>query len=148
MPALLVLLSVGALGLFWYVAAVRDFTSLESFFWQLFGISFGFAGSVWGGRKSISGKSREISKPSARSAFRRLRSLYLSFSQVAHNIEAAKNSDTYEKYRDSFAEIRGIVFMQLATADDAMEEWKDIVPEDVEELYHELSADYEIGDIR
>ena len=127
---------------------MRAFTSLESFFWQLFGISLGFAGSAWGGRKSISGKNREINKPSARSAFRRLRSLYLSFSQVAHTLEAAQHSDTFEKYKDAFAEIRGIVFMQLAAADDAMEEWKDIVPEDVEELYQGLSADNKTGDRR
>ena len=34
----------------------------------------------------------------------------------------------------ALARLEAIVIEQLATADDALEDWRDIVPEDVEEL--------------
>ena len=37
--------------------------------------------------------------------------------------------------------LKAIVFWQLVTADDALEDWKDIVPEEVQELDRKLSAD-------
>ena len=39
------------------------------------------------------------------------------------------------------AKLEGIVVEQLTTASDALEDWRDIVPEDVEELYQRLSFD-------
>jgi hypothetical protein len=41
----------------------------------------------------------------------------------------------------TLAKLEAIVVEQLASADDAIEEWKDIVPEDVEELDQRFSSD-------
>lgn len=118
----------------------RPFTHLESFLWQLFGIALGAVGTFYSGRQSAAKAAREIVKPSALSAFRRLRSLYESISRVAYTIESSRNAESPEDYRVILAELEGIVFVQLLTANDALEDWKDIVPEDVEALQDSLSA--------
>lgn len=50
-------------------------------------------------------------------------------------IEASQDSRTIEEYRLTLARLEGVVLGQIGTADAAMEDWRDIVPEDVEELY-------------
>lgn len=133
-PILLVLFSLVVLGSFWYVTLTRTLTSLESFFWQLIGIFAGLAGSFYFGRQSAREAAREIIKPHARSAFRRLVFLYRSIYQIGSIIHSSRASKSPENYQVILAEIDGIVFGQLATAEDALEDWRDIVPEDVEEL--------------
>lgn len=141
-PVLLALVSLFVLGAFGYVATTRTFTPLESYSWQLFGIIVGFAGSAWFGRKSVQYRTKDL-MPHARSAFRRLLSLYESISRVAYNIESAKNAKSREDYREILSEIKGLVFMQLAAASDALEDWRDIVPEDVAELERRFSGNNE-----
>ena len=85
------------------------------------------------GRQSAREAAREIIKPHARSAFRRLLSLYQSLSRVATTIESSQ-SDESPEYPVIIAKIEAIVVEQLNTADDALEDWRDIVPEDVKEL--------------
>ena len=141
LPALLILASLGISYFFGDVATKRPLNSLESFAWQFLSLLIGLTGSFIFGRQSAREAAREIIKPSARSAFRRLRSLYDSISRVAYTIEASQNSESLDDHRMILAELKGIVFMQLTTADDALEDWRDIIPEDVEELYGRLSAD-------
>lgn len=68
-------------------------------------------------------------------------SLYRSISEVGRIIERSRNSESLDHYKVILAELKGIVFWQLVTADDALEDWKDIVPEEVQELDRKLSAD-------
>ena len=140
-PALLVIVSIGVLGAFWQVANARSYTNLESYFLQISIALVGLAGSYYFGRQSVREAAREIIKPHARSAFRRLVSLYRSISEVGRIIELSRNSESLDNYKVILAEIKGIVFWQLITADDALEDWKDIVPEEVNELDRKLSAD-------
>ena len=84
---------------------------------------------------------KEIIKPHARSAFRRLLSLYQSLSRVATTIESSQNFESPVENQVTLAKLETIVVEQLASADDAIEEWKDIVPEDVEELDRRFSSD-------
>ena len=112
-----------------------------SFLWQLFGIAIGAVGTFYSGRQSAAKAAREIVKPSARSAFRRLRSLYESISRVAYTIESSRNTESPADYRAILAELEGIVFVQLLTASDALQDWNDIIPEDVKALQNSLFAD-------
>jgi len=41
--------------------------------------------------------------------------------------------------------IEAIIAEQLVTADDALEDWRDIVPEDVKELEQRLAAKHKSG---
>ena len=132
-PLLLIAISVIVAGLFAYVATSRTLTGLESVLLQSFSLLAGLGGSFIFGRHSARAAAREIIKPHARSAFRRLRSLYQSLSRVVTTIESSQSVESPE-YPVVIAKIEAIVIEQIATADDALEDWRDIVPEDVKEL--------------
>ncbi len=140
-PVLLILISLGVAIYFAYVTTTRTLTGLESFLLQIFTLVTGLVGSFIFGRQSAREAARDIIKPLARSAFRRLLSLYLSLSRVANILASSQDFESREDYEVMHAKLEGIVVEQLTTAGDALEDWRDIVPEDVEELYQRLSFD-------
>ena len=140
-PALLLLFSIGVSIIFAYTATKRTLSGLESTLWQIFAFVGGLAGSFIFGRQSAREVSKEMIKPHARSAFRRLLSLYHSLSRAATAIESAQILDSYEDDRVALARLEEIITEQLSTADDALEDWRDIVPEDVEELEQKRQSD-------
>ena len=140
-PALLLLLSIGISIIFAYTATQRTLTSLESMIWQIFAFGAGLAGSFIFGRQSAPDAAKEIIKPHARKAFRRLVSLYRSLSRAANAIKSAQDEESSENQRATLAKLDAIVTEQLATADDALEDWNDIVPEDVAELKQKLQSE-------
>ena len=131
----LVLVSVGVSALFAYIAATRVSTNLESVLFQVFTLCTGLTGSFIFGRQSASDAAKAIIRPHARSAFRRLLSLYSSLRRVALAIEGCKSP---AEYPTTLATLKAIVVEQLATADDSLEDWVDIVPEEVQELREKL----------
>ena len=133
-PALLLFFSIGISVILAYTATKRTLTSLESTLWQIFVFAAGLAGSFIFGRQSAREAAREMIKPHARSAFRRLLSLYHSLSHAATAIESSQGSESPEDAQVVLAKLEVIVVEQLAATDDALEDWRDIVPEDVEEL--------------
>ena len=133
-PVLLLLFSIGVSVILAYTATTRTLSGLESTLWQIFVFSAGLAGSFIFGRQSAREAAREMIKPHARSAFRRLLSLYHSLSRAATAIEASQRSESHEDAQMALAKLEVIVVEQLAVTDDALEDWRDIVPEDVEEL--------------
>ena len=140
-PALLLLFSIGVSVILAYTATQRTLSGLESTLWQIFVFAGGLAGSFIFGRRSAREAAREMIKPHARSAFRRLLSLYHSLSRAATAIESGQISDSHENYQVALARLEEIVTEQLSTADDALEDWRDIVPEDVEELEQKRRSD-------
>lgn len=139
----LIVVAIGTSALFAYTATTRVLTSLESIFLQVFALLTGLAGSFIFGRQSASEAARAIIRPHARSAFRRLLSLYSSLRRVAVTIERCESPT---EYSTTLATLEAIVVEQLATADDALEDWVDIVPEDIEELRERLSTEETMGD--
>ena len=136
-PVLLILVSIGILGILGYASTIRALTSLELIISQIFSLIMGLLGSYIFGRQSATKAGRDIIKPHARSAFRRLLSLYMSISRVANIITASKiPEDTHV----ILEKVEAIVREQLATADDALEDWRDIVPEEVDELSRKLQT--------
>ena len=138
LPIILVVLAFLVAGFSVHIASGRALTELEGTLLQAFALLFGLVGSFLFGRQSTRDAAKEIIKPHARSAFRRLISLYESLSRAALEIEYSKNNkdNNYEKV--ALAKLEAIVIEQLATADDALEDWRDIVPEDVAELTKRL----------
>ena len=53
-------------------------------------------------------------------------------------IESSQSSKSDEDYQVALARLEEIVTEQLTTADDALDDWNDIVPEDVAELKQKL----------
>lgn len=127
-PAFLLCVSTGVLFLFGYVATQRSLTGMEAYGFQTFALLAGLGGSY------IFGRQATITGPHARSAFRRLASLYGSMGRVADIIATEEPKDDATKMKI----IEAIVTEQITTLDDALSDWQDIVPEPVEELRQEL----------
>lgn len=128
-PPVLVFMSIGFLLLFGYNATRRPLTNMEAYVFQTFALLAGLGGSYFFGRRAT------ITGPHARSAFRRLASLYGSMGRVANIIAEEEPEGDATKMKI----IEAIVMEQVNTVDDALADWQDIVPESVEELRRELT---------
>ena len=135
-----VLIGLGILALVILVciAATRDLSGLESVLLQIILLAIGSSISFFAGHRSAREAAEAIIKPHARSAFRRLISLYNGLSRAATVIESSQSSKSDEDYQVALARLEEIVTEQLTTADDALDDWNDIVPEDVAELKQKL----------
>ena len=131
---LLILISLMLMFLFAYTATKRALTEVEAIILQFLALLAGIGGSYIFGRRTSKESIRETIEPHARSAFRRLISLYRSISRVAQIIESEEPRDDASKIDI----IRAIVVEQIATADDALADWQDVVPEAVEEMRKEM----------
>lgn len=129
----LIFISLILMFLFAYTATKRALTELEAIVFQIFAVLAGIGGSYIFGRRALKESIRETVEPHARSAFRRLISLYRSISRVAAIIELEEPRDDASKLDI----IRAIVVEQIATADDALADWRDVVPDAVEEMRKE-----------
>lgn len=128
MAWLLIGISLLSFSFFSYTATKRSLSGLEAIFLQFFLFSVGLLGSYIFGLHASAGAEIEKIKPLAKSALRRLWSLYDSISRVAE-ITAGHDHDSIKTIK-----IQAIVREQIATADDALADWQDLVPESVEEL--------------
>ena len=146
LAGLLVFVAIGISVLVVYTTTQRTLSPVEGILWQVFVLTAGLAGSFIFGRQSAPEAAKEIIKPHARKSFRRLVSLYRSLSRAANAIKSAQDDESPENQRVTLAQLDAIVTEQLATADDALEDWNDIVPEDVEELKQKLQSDDTTGD--
>lgn len=120
----LVLLGVTALLFFGYVATTRSLTSLEAYLLQVFALVAGLTGSYLSGRLTARSVGRELFKPHARSAFRRVRALSTSMVRVRQVI-----SDPDSPTDMKLAIIAAVANEQIVAANDALEDWKDVVPD-------------------
>lgn len=109
-------------------------SSLESVLLQFIALAIGCGVSYWVGKTSVKEAAEEIIKPHVKSAFRRLIFLYLILRKAANIIESSDSSESQEEYEMLLARLEEIVAAQLITADHALEDWNDIVPEEVEGL--------------
>jgi len=131
----LVAASIAVSAFFVIVSSTRDLTALENTLLQVFSIGLGLAGSFIIGREGSKEAAVDLIKPHAKSAFRRVLSLYNSLSRLATAIEAQKEQLSSNKAAlHSLEKLQGIVIEQISTADDAMEDWKDIIPEELDKL--------------
>lgn len=128
LPSSIVFVSVIVSGFFLYLASTRSLTNLENILFQIFALGTGLTGSFIFGRLSASAHAREVIRPHARSAFRRLMSLYNGLSRVLSVIEESEEESVKLKV------INAIVVEQVSTAGDALEDWRDMDPESVEEV--------------
>lgn len=142
-PALLLLFSIAVSIILAYTATQRTLTGLESVLWQIFVFASGLAGSFIFGRQSAREAAKEIIKPHARGAARYLISLYKSIlrARAAASVELSQNFGSYEDYYVIRAYLIATFTEQLATADDALENWRDILGEGLEDLIEKLRED-------
>lgn len=141
LPSLFVGASLVIAGVFIYTSIGRNLTTLENTLFQIFTLSAGLVGSYFLGRESAAQNARELMKPHARSAFRRLLALYRGLSRIGGEIEVSRLTLSTDQYLNScLGKLEGMVTEQIATAADALEDWNDIVPEEVQELKQKLES--------
>lgn len=121
--ALLVLLAVGIA--FWQFAVEtsRPLTRPEAAFVEFVVVVGSLAGSWLISRGTL--------RLHVRSAFRRLISLYAGLAQI---VASAQEEDD----KAALTEIRAVANVHIQTAEDALEDWSDLVPEQVAELRQRL----------
>ena len=139
-PGLLIATSLAGFVAFAYVAATRPLTDLESVLLQVLAVSTGFTGTFMVGRLSATTAAKGIIEPHARSALRRLVSQYQSLHRMATIIESSHDSNKPDPCQQVLARLGEIAISQIRTADDAIADWEDVVPEDVKELRRVLSS--------
>ena len=125
------------------VTFTRDFTSLENLLLQIISLTTGLVGSYIFGRQSAREAAKEVLKPHARNAARHLISLYKSVSRAraAAAIGLPQRVESHENYYIIRGYLIAIFTEQLATADDALENWRDILEEELEDLIQKLQED-------
>ena len=133
-PGLISLVVFGSTVVFVIVAAIRDLSSLENVLLQFIFLSIGCGVSYWVGQGSVERERDKILKPYARSAVRYLVSLYKSVTRTATVTQSSRNFESRENYNIIRAYLLGVFTEQLATADDAIENWRDILKEELEDL--------------
>jgi hypothetical protein len=132
--------------IFIVISTYRQLTGLESTLLQIFSLGLGLIGSFIIGREGTKKAAEDMIKPHAKSAFRRVLSLYNSLSRLATVIEYQKEQMPGNKVAlHSLQMLQGIVIEQLATADDALEDWKDILPEELNKLGVNSKRELTIG---
>ena len=112
------------------VSAERDLSTLELILWQVVSLLLGLSGSYWFGRNAARDSARDVIRPHARSAVRSLLGLRDSLRALSHRIEDYQDEDA--DYR--LEVIQAIVEEQMPVSDSAIEDWRDITPEDVAEI--------------
>jgi hypothetical protein len=138
---ILVLISVAVAIAFLVVAAHRELSSLENVLLQVLSLGLGLIGSYVLGVASARENAFEIVKPHARSAFRRVLSLYQSLSRLLQTMsnDKAKIEGNPEAVI-IIEKFESIVIEQLATSGDSLEDWNDLVPEEIAALKSQLNA--------
>ena len=132
---LLVALAVLVSAIFIVVATFRDLSALENTLLQVFSLGVGLVGSYILGQESAKEAGREMMKPHARSAFRRLLSLTQSLSRLAQTMEAIRPKEGGNAQAAILIDrLEGIVVEQIAQAADALEDWRDVLPEEFQAM--------------
>lgn len=132
---LLVALAIVVSAIFIVVAAFRDLSALENTLLQVFSLGVGLVGSYILGQESARDAGREMMKPHARSAFRRLLSLTQSLSRLVQTMETVRPSEGDNPQAAAIVDrLDGIVVEQITIAADALEDWRDVLPDEFQAM--------------
>ena len=114
------------------IASHRKLTDLENVLFQVISLGIGLIGAYVLGEASAKENAMEIVRPHARSAFRRVLSLYDSLSRLLQTMSSSKkllveNSGAVA----AIEKFESLVLEQLCTSGHAIEDWEDLVPEEI-----------------
>jgi len=114
------------------IAFFRNLTPLESVLLQFLSLAAGLGGSYYFGLKTEGEAAKTLVEPSARSAIRRVYSIYSGLSQVLYEIESGRVEERDDAVTLQILE--AIVMGQIQTVDDALEDWRQFAPDAVLEI--------------
>ena len=112
------------------VSAVRPLTTLELLLWQVLSLTVGLFASYRFGQNAARAAVRDVVRPHARSATRHLVSLWSSLYRLSRRVEEFRS--LREDYR--LEVIQAIIEEQIPISSSAVEDWRDIVEEDIAEI--------------
>ena len=104
----------------------RSMSPVENTLFQVLISATGLLGSYIFGKNSA----RAGALPHARAAFRRVFALYSSLYRLSDRIEELKNEGPDHR----LDLVQALVNEHIATGQDAIEDWRDIVPDEVKEI--------------
>lgn len=134
-PLLACLLAVAISGYFIHISGQRELTTTEMVMFQVFILSLGFYGSYVFGKQSAEEAARKIIRPHARSAFRRVLDVYRGLLALVQRVRhARKENQNDQKLSYELENIEFALNDITRTIDSSMEDWRDIVPEEVAEV--------------
>lgn len=134
---LLLVVSVSMMIVIILTAIDRKLSVEEAIFMQAFSLVTALVSSYLFSRLGSDKLAKEMFAPLTRSAFRRIVSLYKGVSYIAEIVD----SDDDARIKDDNSRllaIKGIAFEQIRTANDALEDWREVIPEAVAELERDI----------
>jgi hypothetical protein len=146
----LVAASIGLGILTVYVGTRKTPNTFATLLLQAITIVFSTYGAYVFAKASVEGAARALVTPHARSAFRRVRNIYEALGRLldlidrqSANFEMTRRPgmpDTldYETVRLTMLMLESIVTEQINTVDDALEDWRDLVPDEVQQIEEQV----------
>ena len=119
------------------VSSIRQLSQLEVVLLQVVTLGTGLAGSYRFGRNAAREAALDVVRPHARSAVRRLLSLRDSLYRLSARIEQYKVDPDYDVRFDL---VQAIIDEQLPNGRSAVEDWRDVATEDVDEIIQTWAA--------
>jgi hypothetical protein len=135
--AVVMTLAVMLAGVTVYVGVQKTPNPLAASLLQAITLVFTVAGAYIFGTASASVAAEEMIRPHVRSAFRRQRNLYMGLGRLESEINLQMSLQSDVTARLQMAVFRSMITEMINTADDALEDWRDIVPEDVKQIEDE-----------
>lgn len=116
-------------------------TDLENALFQVISLGIGILGSFLLGGATAKENAINIVRPHAKSAFRRVLSLYASLFRLRGTMESImRNLDGNPEAMTALERLKDVVTEQIETSADTLEDWEDLVPDEVAKLKEKLSA--------
>ena len=128
-PILFIFASLILTSILVYTSHGREFSNLENMMIQIFFSLAGIGGSYLLGKTMSEDMAQESIKLHAKPAFRRVVSHYESLSRMARHLES--NTTSTKQTLELF---KYVLYEQIQTVDHSIEDWKDIVPDEVERV--------------
>jgi hypothetical protein len=135
----------------WSIFSAQDhpLTARESAIVQAFGWAVGIYASWQFGRSSLPAAAKELVKRQVRSAFRRTKDLYGSAARLSSAVDERR--DALRGLKNQTGDValtdvelaldllHALVNEQIGRLNDALEDWRDLVPEEIERMDREIA---------
>jgi hypothetical protein len=116
-------------------------TELENTLFQVISLGIGILGSFLLGGATAKENAINIVRPHAKSAFRRVLSLYSSLFRLRGTMERImRDLDGNPEAMTALERLKDLVTEQIETSADTLEDWEDLVPDELAKLKEKLAA--------
>ena len=134
----LVIIALVLAGVLVYTTSDRELTPLEGVLFQLVILGGGLTGSYLFGHIFANRTAGDQFRPYAKSAFRRVLNLYISLSELRGTVNDHFTND--ESDCDTVLRVvLATVTEQVRTGYDTLEDWRDIIPDEINEVQKRAS---------